>query len=122
MVEELNNDGENLSEPPERHSRRWGLEEENEIIVELSEGKSWEEIAQNHSRTIRAVQMRFARICEHAEHLEVVRKVAPKEDSRRPPQDPKFNPPMDSGVRLPPLEKYDVINSDGSLWYSFYMP
>ena len=110
MVEAPNDDSENPPERPGRHSRRWSVEEENKIIEELKEGKSWGEIAQNHSRTVRAVQMRFARICEHAEHLEVVRKTATEEDSRGEPPNPL---PSEQQTALEGPPTYMVVDPRG---------
>ena len=70
----------------------------------------------------------FARVVEEGDLVEIRPKFPtddspsrPTEDSRRPPKDPKFDPKMDTGVRRG-MEKYDVRNPDGTLWYSFYMP
>ncbi len=107
---------------PSRHNRRWSFEEENEIIEKLRKGMSWDQIARAHSRTIRAVQIRYAKACEHAETLEIVRGPATEEATSRPPKDPNSEPTMDSGVEVPRMTRYDVISEYGELWYSFYMP
>jgi hypothetical protein len=118
-----NEDNENPPVRPTRHRKRWSIIEDNELIVEISEGQPWDEIARKHSRTEGAVILHALELVK-SDRMEIVRKTATGEDFRRPPKDPKFDPKMSiSGVGIPPRERYDVIrHRDGKLWYSFYMP
>jgi len=120
-IEKLEQD-DTSNNSPSRHNRRWSFEEENEIIEKLRKGMSWDQIARAHSRTIRAVQIRYAKACEHAETLEIVRGIATEEGTSRSPKDPNSEPNMDSGVEIPRMTRFDVISEYGELWYSFYMP
>ena len=123
-----NEDRNNDRNGPSRVGKWWTDEERRELIQMVHQGHSWAEIAEQLGRSERAVMYEFARTVAEMDLVEIIPKFPtedppsrPTEDSRRPPEDPKFDPIMDPGVRLP-LEKYDVIKPDGTLWYSFYMP
>ena len=127
-AEPPNEDDNNDRNRPPRAGRTWTDEEKRELIQMVHQGHNWAEIAEHLGRSVRAVMIEFARVVEEGDLVEIRPKFPtddspsrPTEDSRRPPKDPKFDPIMDTGVRRG-LEKYDVINPDGTLWYSFYMP
>ena len=113
---------------PPRAGARWTDEERRELIQMIHQGHSWAEIAEHLGRSETSVMYEFARVVAEMDLVEIKPKFPtddspsrPTEDSRRPPKDPKFDPKMDTGVRRG-MEKYDVRNPDGTLWYSFYMP
>ena len=127
-AEPPNEDDNNDRNRPPRAGRTWTDEEKRELIQMVHQGHNWAEIAEHLGRSVGAVMIEFARVVEEGDLVEIRPKFPtddspsrPTEDSRRPPKDPKFDPIMDTGVRRG-LEKYDVINPDGTLWYSFYMP
>ena len=70
----------------------------------------------------------FARVVTEMDLVEIKPKFTPEdslsrstEDSRRPPEGSKFDPIMNPGARRN-LEKYNVTkDSDGTLWYSFFI-
>tara|TARA_B100002052_G_C15581082_1_gene462277 strand:- start:36 stop:440 length:405 start_codon:yes stop_codon:yes gene_type:complete len=104
---------------PSRHNHRWSFEEENEIIEKLRKGMSWDQIAREHSRTIRAVQIRYAIVCEHAETLEIVR--GPAKEGEIPSITPIPDPDTpERNFGKEPGEVYDVVRRrDSAIWYSF---
>jgi hypothetical protein len=104
---------------PSRQYHRWSFEEENEIIEKLRKGMSWDQIARAHSRTIRAVQIRYAIVCEHAETLEIVRD--PAKEGEIPSITPTPDPDTPEGnFGKEPGEIYDVVRRrDSAIWYSF---
>ncbi len=127
-AEPPNEDDNNDRNSPPRAGRTWTDEERRKLIQMVHQGHNWAEIAEHLGRSVRAVMIEFARVVEEGDLVEIRPKFPtddspsrPTEDSRRPPKDPKFDPKMDTGVRRG-MEKYDVINPDGTLWYSFYMP
>ena len=114
---------------PPRAGARWTDEERRELIQMIHQGHSWAEIAEHLGRSETSVMYEFARVVAEMDLVEIIPKFptddSPSrstEDSRRPPEDPKFDPIMNPGARRN-LEKYNVTkDSDGTLWYSFYMP
>ena len=99
----------------DRRGRKWTFEEEEEVIWKVENGWSWDRIAKAHSRTVRAVQIRFAMALEHPESLKVVR----RSETGEPHRNPFFEPNMDSGAKGP-MTRYDVIDQHGVKWFSFH--
>ena len=113
---------------PPRAGARWTDEERRELIQMIHQGHSWVAIAEQLGRSETSVMYEFARVVTEMDLVEIKPKFPPEdslsrstEDSRRPPEGPKFDPIMNPGARRN-LEKYNVTkDSDGTLWYSFFI-
>ena len=113
---------------PPRAGSRWTDEERRTLIQMIHKGHSWAAIAEHLGRSERSVMYEFARVVAETDLVEIQPKFPtddspshPTEDSRRPPNDPNFDPIMNPGSGRN-LEKYNVTkDSDGTLWYSFYI-
>ena len=44
--------------------KSWSVEEENEMLVSIQKGESFEKIAQRHERTPNAIKLRFGMVCK----------------------------------------------------------
>ena len=130
MVDDkIPHEDENNDSKPPRMGVRWTEEERRELIRMALNSHSWAEIAERLGRSKTAVMYEFARLVEEGE-IEVKPQDSPLEDLKfRPdnekylkqPKKPNSNPIMNPGSRRG-LVKYNVTkDSDGELWYSFYI-
>ena len=130
MVDDkIPHEDENNDSKPPRMGVRWTEEERRELILMTLNGHSWAEIAELLGRSKTAVMYEFARLVEEG-YLKVNPPDSPPEDLKfRPdnekhlkkPKKPNTNPIMNPGSRRD-LVKYNVMkDSDGKLWYSFYI-
>ena len=113
---------------PPRAGARWTDEERRSLIQMIHKGHSWAAIAEHLGRSETSAMLEFARVVCEMDLVKIEPKFPtdaspsrPTDDFRRPPEDPKFDPKMNPGSRRN-LEKYNVTkDSDGTLWYSFYI-
>ena len=113
---------------PPRAGSRWTDEERRTLIQMIHKGHSWAAIAEHLGRSETSVMLEFARVVCEMDLLRIepnfptdASPSRPTDDFRRPAEDPKFDPMMNPGSRRN-LEKYNVTkDSDGTLWYSFYI-
>tara|TARA_B100000029_G_C16874456_1_gene704284 strand:+ start:110 stop:520 length:411 start_codon:yes stop_codon:yes gene_type:complete len=121
------NDNNDRNSPP-RAGRTWTDDERRKLIQMVHQGHNWAEIAEHLGRSVRAVMIEFARVVEEGDLVEINPKFPteelqsrPPKDTGRPPKNSGFDPIMNPGDRRD-LEKYNVTkDSDGTLWYSFYI-
>ena len=123
--DEIPHEDENNDSKPPRMGERWSDEERRDLIRMALNGHSWAEIAELLGRSKTAVMYEFARLVEEGGWIEVepptITTKTDNEKHLKKPKKPNTNPIMNPGSRRD-LVKYNVMkDSDGKLWYSFYI-